>query len=683
MPDRPHRARGVALVGTQPVRAPLQPISVNGVTHLATFGPLLISIGAMAFLIQFRPINPALVRALLSILCIFLAIRYLWWRFEFSMPVGQSPWQQTWAWIFFTFEAMSVVSATSVLFFMSRLKVREPRSGLPPVFADAAVDVFIATYNEPYAVIERTIVGAKALDHRDVRVWVLDDGARGWVSDLAAELGCEYARRVKGAHAKAGNINNGLAEALAKGRRPEFILLLDADFVPYRNILKRTLGLFSESDVGIVQTPQHFFNPDPIQTNLLCAQQWPDEQRFFFNTLLACKDAWGAAFCCGTSAVIRVEALVAVGGMATETVTEDMLTTFKFAEHGYRTVYLNEMLSMGLAAEGLSEYISQRSRWCLGAIQQIYTRWSFAGPAKVGLINRISSLDGVLFWIGNAVFKIMMISAPLVYWWTRTSVISSTAADLIYYLAPTVVCSILFMGAYADKRIIPIMTDVTQLLTSFTIVATVAVGLVKPWGHPFKVTPKGIATDRLVVQWRLLLPFAALAIATIVGVATNVSQYSPLYGADGYEVNVFWSIFNIAVLVIACAVCVEMPKRRAEERFPSGETATLRLVNGIRAPCVIRDLSIDGASLALGIGQIRADDEGALVFGDELEAPFQIVRRIPGGLAIRFNSDVETRRKLIAKLFTGGYANEVEEVRDRPRLRRRRQAASGMKAWTP
>jgi cellulose synthase (UDP-forming) len=638
---------------------------VNGVIQFSALGPLLLSVGAMAFLIQVRELNPALVRALLSILCICLAIRYVWWRFEYSMPIDQSPWRETWAWIFFVFETMSIVSATSVLFFMSRLKVRAPRLGLPPELAEAPVDVFIATYNEPYAVIERTIVGAKALDHGDVRVWVLDDGAREWVRDLAEELGCEYAWRVKGAHAKAGNINNGLEQALAKGRRPAFILLLDADFVPYRDILKRTLGLFSERDVGIVQTPQHFFNPDPIQSNLLCAQQWPDEQRFFFNTLLACKDAWGAAFCCGTSAVLRVEALVAVGGMATETVTEDMLTTFKLSEHGYRTVYLNEMLSMGLAPEGLNEYISQRSRWCLGAIQQIYTRWSFVGPARIGLINRISSLDGVLFWVGNAVFKLMMITAPLVYWWTGTAVISSTVADLVYYLAPTVVCSILFMGAYADKRIIPVMTDVTQLLTSFTIVATVAVGLVKPWGHPFKVTAKGVATDRIIVQWRLLLPFAGVAVATIVGVATNMSQYSALYGSDGYNVNVFWSVFNIAVLAIACAVCVELPKRRAEERFQSGEAATIRLANGMQAPCVVRDISAGGASLGLGLGQLRADDEGVLVFGDEAEAPFQIVRSIPGGLAVRFNNSVETRRKLIAKLFTGGYANEVTRIQIR------------------
>ena len=82
--------------------------------------------------------------------------------------------------------------------------------------------------------------------------------------------------------------------------------MLDADFAVSRTFLRRTLGLFEAEDVAIVQTPQHFFNADPIQSSLLCAKVWPDEQRFFFNYLMEAKDAWGAAFCCGTSAVLRV-----------------------------------------------------------------------------------------------------------------------------------------------------------------------------------------------------------------------------------------------------------------------------------------------------------------------------------------------------------------------------------------
>jgi cellulose synthase (UDP-forming) len=634
-------------------------------SDLTTVGPLLFTAGVLLSLLFCAEQTPKLTRVLASCLCIFLYVRYIWWRYEYAMPTHQEPWQQAWAWIFFAFESMAVLSSITALLFMSRHRDRSGEADRyrASTLHGAPVDVFIVTYNEPLEVLERTVIGAKAIDHSDLRVWVLDDGARRWVREFSKQAGVEYVCRVKGAHAKAGNVNNGLKQALAAGRRPQFMLLLDADFIPYQDILKRTLGFFDEPDVAIVQTPQHFFNPDPIQSNLLCARVWPDEQRFFFNTLLACKDAWGAAFCCGTSAVFRIDTLVAAGGMATETVTEDMLTTFKLEEHGYRTIFLNEMLSMGLAPEGLKEYVAQRARWCLGAIQQIFTRWSFLGRAPISLVNRISLLDGVLYWVSSSTFKLMMITAPLVYWWTGTAVIASTVDDLVIWLAPSLVSSIIYMGFYANMRVVPVMTDVSQLLTSFAIARTVAVGLVRPFGHPFKVTAKGVSSERITIQWKYLLPFAALALATALGIAINLSRYSPLHGSDGYSVNVFWSIFNIAVLVLACAVCIELPKRRQQERFQSGETATLVLSSGERLPCTVRDISLGGANLAIAVAQVLPGSRGYLEFAHEMLVPFEGLRYLPGGLAVRFADEEETRHKLIAKLFTGGYENEVRKVR--------------------
>jgi hypothetical protein len=43
--------------------------------------------------------------------------------------------------------------------------------------------------------------------------------------------------------------------------------------------------------------------------------------------------------------------------------------------------------------------------------------------------------------------------------------------------------------------------------------------------------------------------------------------------------------------------------------------------------------------------------------------PFEMVRYLPGGLAVKFDEESETRRKMIEKLFTGGYRNEIGRVR--------------------
>src|ERR1700726_620719 len=141
-------------------------------------------------------------------------------------------------------------------------------------------------------------------------------------------------------HAKAGNMNHGL-----KVSGGEFIAIFDADFVPYRQFLRRTVPFFQNSTIGIVQTPQHFFNNEPVQSNLGIERVWPDEQRLFFDEMAASRDAGAVRFCCGSCSIARRRALEAIGGIPTESITEDLLTTLAMLNKGYKTRYLNERLS--------------------------------------------------------------------------------------------------------------------------------------------------------------------------------------------------------------------------------------------------------------------------------------------------------------------------------------------------
>jgi cellulose synthase (UDP-forming) len=606
------------------------------------------------------------VRGLAALATIALAIRYLWWRYAMSLPepAEQNLLQQTWTWLFLLTETVASLTSISMIAWMSRWRSRSEEAdrcqGSPLVAAP--VDVFIATYNEPFDILERTIVSATCIDHPDLRVWVLDDGARQWVRELAEELGAHYICRVKGLHAKAGNVNNGLAHALSTGRRPQFVLLLDADFTVSRNILQRTLGLFGAEDVAIVQTPQHFFNPDPIQSSLLGVSTWPDEQRFFFNYLLEAKDAWGAAFCCGTSAVIRVSALEAIGGMATETVTEDMLTTFKLEELGYRTIFLNEQLSLGLAPEGLQDYVKQRARWCLGSIQQMYTRWSFFGAARIGLVSRLSCLDAASYWMFTFPFKLMLITAPLVFWWTGTAVVNADAQDIVYWLAPSVAASLIFLHMYGGNRVMPVMTDVSQLLSAFAIVSTVAVGLAKPWGHPFNVTTKGRSTNGFTFHWGIAAPFLFMVVATLLGMLINLSPYSPVKSAPGYTLNIIWSMVSVAVLLLTIHICIEPPKRRRDERFVSGEKAVLVTEGGKTLDCVVGDLSVGGAHLECSGGSTGAVTGHLTFLGDGVKVGIRTVRVRASMITVEFDQDSVTRRQMTAKLFTGSYHSEIRHV---------------------
>ena len=633
--------------------------------------PLLLAIAIPTCALAFLPRRRSLGATIAAATCLVFGVRYAVWRMFASLPTGQGVAGEAWSVLFLVFEMVTLVSASFLHVFMTRRLERsadvDARSG--SALLNAPVDVLIPTYNEDQTILERTILGAFAIEHPDLRVWVLDDGNRPWLRKLAHELGAFYTVRSGRAHAKAGNVNAGLAVCLATGRRPDFVLLLDADFVADRRLLSRTLPLFEAEDVGIVQTPQHFFNADPMQTNLLCTQSWPDEQRFFFNVLLPCKDAWGAAFCCGTSAVFRASALEAIGGLATETVTEDMLTSFKMEEFGWRTIFLNERLSLGLAPEGLLQYVSQRSRWCLGAVQQVFTRWSFLCPNRVTLASRLSSFDGFLYWAFGFSYKLMTMVAPALYWWTGLSVLDGTLEDIMFWFMPYTAVSMLYIVTFGEKRVVPLLTDVSQLLIALPIACTVATALLKPFGRPFRVTDKGLSKDRTVIHWGLMAPLLLLAVATALGMLINMSSFSAARGSPAYAINVVWSVFNVGMLLVACTVCVEPPQLRRTERFSTDEIAWLQLSNGETERCRLIEMSLGGASLvrtgAADILDPESDQPrtGVLMLdGGSLCVPAEIVRADTDRVSLRFDLDVGLRRQLIVKLFTGRYSNEVESV---------------------
>ena len=348
---------------------------------------------------------------------------------------------------------------------------------------------------------------------------------------------------------KPATSTTGCATSPAWPEPPDFISILDADFVPMPQFLRRALSLFREDDVGIVQTPQHFINPDPLQTNLSMARVWPDEQRYFFDVVMASKDAWGASFCCGTSSVIRFPVLQRIGGFPTDSVTEDYLVTLKMKAAGFRTVYLNERLSLGLAPEGLKEYVTQRSRWALGFAQ--ICRGPL-GPLRrhngLTLIDRISLIETFLYWSANYSFRLLGIIVPILYWLFNVHAVQADVAQTLAYYLPHFMAQITIMGWMAQGRVMPVMSDVTQLLAASQIVKAVAHGLLKPKGHKFRVTAKGGDRSRRLVQWPLLRVFLVYLALTVAGVVWAFVLEDGNKLRDSSALCLFWSWYNILVL---------------------------------------------------------------------------------------------------------------------------------------
>lgn len=550
-------------------------------TTLSALGPALFVVGFMFLALPVLSNRSTPARVAVFATAIALSWRYAWWRLSQTIPDGPLSAGVVMGWGFALLETLTIVSSTMSFVILSRRRDRSKETTDNMNWYGAAaprVDVFIATYNEDAALLERTIAGAKAMRYANFKVFVLDDKRRDWLRDLCAQLEVGYITRQDNAHAKAGNINNGLKLRAAAADPPAFVAVLDADFIPHVGFLSRAMALFADQKIGLTQTPQHFFNADPIQHNLAIAAGYPDEQRYFFDEAQASRDAWGMTICCGTSSVMRVAAVEAIGGMPTESVTEDYLLSIRLAAHGWTTAYLNEPLSEGLAPEGVVEYVVQRGRWCLGVMEILRNVYNPLKANDLTFAYRVSLIDTALYWISNFGFRIASILMPTCYWLFGVTVVDATVAEVLSFYLPYYIFTVAALNWASRELFTPILNDVSQLIAAPNVMRAVKMGLFEPGPHKFSVTDKGGDRTRSIMRWAIAWPFAVLLAITLAALAANtisdfVFNHAGKAG-DGVVIIMLWTVYNIVVMIVALLACVDRPRSSAPIRQPS-RAATL------------------------------------------------------------------------------------------------------------
>ena len=516
-----------------------------------------------------------------------------------------------------------------------------------------SVDLYIPTYNESLEVLEKTITGALCLDYANFKIWVLDDGRRPWLKAFCEAKGVGYLTRPDNAHAKAGNINHALTKTSA-----DFVAIFDADFIPQRNFLIRTMGFFDDPKVGIVQVPHAFYNYDPTQSSLALQKALPDDQRFFFEAVMPSRDGWDAAFCCGSNSVTRREALRSVGdALPTDSITEDMLLSIALLRNGYITRYLCERLAFGLAPEGLKAFFVQRKRWARGAMQILYLA---AGP----LGRNLSLMQRLLFlpthWLSQGLMLLLTLVAPLVFLWTGIlPLVNVTPEAVLYYLLPMILAVAGGIWAFAPRHYFPFAAQVHGTFQSFKILPTVLMTMAKPFGHVFKVTPKGASAKASDYDRPIFWTAACLMMLTILGLVINSQPEWRIIGQSGLlPIVACWAVLNIVVLFLVCMMSLQAPVRRGEERFELDEPVWIFAANGALSTGRIRDISLSGAAIIADDNRALATEAGenARVFITEVGfVAATVVRQAGQFLAVHFElpSGVE-RDLLVRQLFTAG-----------------------------
>lgn len=619
----------------------------------APYAPLALLLGT---LLIFGKIWPNRIAIAVTVGCAI--VYYLRWRIMDTIPWGGTASELWWPLTCLCVELLALFDAAILLVILSRptdrsaqadagearlrARLQEDRDNLP------AVDVFIATYNEPREVLEKTILGCLALDWPDARVWVLDDGRRQWVRDICVAKGAGYINRPDNKGAKAGNINHALTLTDAP-----YVAVFDADFVPRRDFLMRTMGFFDDAKIGIVQIPHSFYNHDPMQTNLGLQQAMPDDQRFFFEAIMPGRDGWDASFCCGSNSVTRRKLFDDIGGGLPEgSITEDMLLTLTSLRQGYITRYLNEPLAYGLAPESTAAFFVQRQRWAQGALQILYLK---QGPLGPGLKLRYRFLFLPSAWITQGLQSAFVVLTPILFMLFNLSPMVGVDVDgLLHYLAPMVVAVLAGITLLAPGRYYPLAAQILALFQSFRILPIALQTLFRPKGRVFKVTPKGASASG--ESWESTVLFAALFLIAVsaLGMAINMNPDYRIVSQGGLLPLVsFWLVLNMFVLLMVAMMCLERPRIRGEERFALKQPVTLIGDNGAMVMSAHGDISVSGLGL-------ETPEPTGLSVGDRVQAVLPEVGIVRGfvrragrrtGIGFDFHSE-ELRDRLIISLFT-------------------------------
>ncbi|MGN1149344.1 MAG: UDP-forming cellulose synthase catalytic subunit, partial [Sutterella sp.] len=425
------------------------------------------------------------------------------------------------------------------------------------------VDVFIPSYNESLDVVKPTVYAALNLDWPadKLHIHILDDGSRPLFREFAAQAGVGWIMREEHKHAKAGNINHALT--VTDG---EIIVIFDCDHVPSSDFLTSTVGwLVKDPKIALVQTPHHFYSPDPFEKNLHLEKAVPIENSLFHDFIQKGNDTWNATMFCGSSAVMRRKALEEIGGIAVETVTEDAHTSLKLNRRGWSSAFIDRPVASGLSTETLSAHIGQRIRWARGMIQIFRLDNPLFGRG-LSFAQRLCFFNAMVHFL-HGLPRIVFLLAPLPYMFADIYIIYATAAAIFAYVIPHMVHSAVTNQMLQRGYRYPFLSGVYETVLSWYILIPTTVALILPHVGTFNVTAKGSVIDRKYLDWGITKPFLVMialnGAGLLIGLWKLFFDLSPEYLT--LAINIGWIVYNLMILGASMACAVEEVQKH---RFP-------------------------------------------------------------------------------------------------------------------
>lgn len=670
------------------------PIVVLVSVPTSTGGQAFLGLVAVAMVALLKPFARSLVPRFLMLAAAAVAVlRYWFWRILETVP------EPSFSIAFVVALLLLVVETYSIMvFFLNAFVSADPtRRPFPPQVSPdrlPSVDILVPSYNEPSEMLSVTLAAAKNMIYpTDKRTVVLcDDGGtdqrcnsenadlaaasrrrRAELRALCLELGVKYSTRARNEHAKAGNMSAALESLSA-----DLVVVFDADHVPSRDFLARTVGYFVEDPkLYLVQTPHFFINQDPIQRNLQLSDKCPPENEMFYSQIHRGLDRWGGAFFCGSAAVLRRAALDSVGGFAGETITEDAETALEIHSAGWKSMYLDRAMIAGLQPETFASFIQQRGRWASGMMQMLMLKNPLFRKG-LRLPQRLCYINSMSFWVFPLI-RMTYLCVPLVYLFFGIQIFVASLPDVMAYMLSYLGVSYLVQSALFSRCRWPLISEIYETAQAPYLAGAIIRTVLNPRSATFNVTAKDetLSEDFISpMHWPLTLLFLTM-LAGVVALGIRWFAYPGDHGV--LSVVGGWAVLNFVLVAISYRAVAEKQQRRASPRVSMKVKATMWGADKPEMiwPVTIIDASTSGARVLLpqgsGLGGFINSTQlnGSNVYvrptfsdAPHLETPVRArvmsVQTSPGGqvAGLSFESNQAMRvREMVAFLIFGDSEN--------------------------
>ena len=601
----------------------LAPIAVLATVPTSTSGQAFLGIVAVAIVVVLKPFTARLpARFVLLAVASLIVLRYWVWRLLTTLPEpGFTP---SFAIAAFLFAAETYAI---LVFFLNTFISADPtqRPFPPQVPPDRlpTVDILVPSYNEPSDMLAVTLAAAKNIIYpAEKRTVVLcDDGGtdqrcnspdpdlaarakarRAELQQLCRDLGVVYSTRARNENAKAGNMSAALEKL-----NGDLVVVFDADHVPSRDFLARTVGYFvDDPKLFLVQTPHFFINKDPIQRNLGLSEKCPPENEMFYAMIHRGLDRWGGAFFCGSAAVLRRTALDSVGGFAGETITEDAETALTIHSQGWKSLYLDRAMIAGLQPETFASFIQQRGRWATGMMQMLLLKNPLFRRG-LRLPQRLCYINSMSFWL-FPVIRMIFLTAPLVYLFFGIEIFVSTFDEVLVFMLPYLAVAFLVQNALFGALRWPLISEIYETAQAPYLLGAIWRTVRRPRAARFNVTAKDETLDQDYIS-PIHGPLTALMALMTLGVLALAVRWVAFPGDRAVLAVVGgWAVFNWLMVAAAWRAVCEKQQRRMAPRVETDVPATLARAGdpaGAVWDARVTDASTSGARIRL-----RARQEG-------------------------------------------------------------------------